>query len=122
MKKVFILLVGMACALAGVAKPIKVIFDTDTITDFDDVGALACLHALAGTASTASCFSTIQAASSMPTPTIRRAVERRFGVPCVIPDVAEMAAYGAAIATAHSIEWPKRGHQRHVWLLKLKNI
>ena len=31
-------------------------------------------------------------------PAIRRAVERRFGVPCVIPDVAEMAAYGAAIA------------------------
>ena len=30
-------------------------------------------------------------------PAIRRAVERRFGVPCAIPDVAEMAAYGAAI-------------------------
>ena len=31
-------------------------------------------------------------------PAIRRAVERRFGVPCVIPDVAEMAAYGAAVS------------------------
>ena len=30
-------------------------------------------------------------------PAIRRAAERRFGVPCVIPPVAEMAAYGAAI-------------------------
>ena len=28
-------------------EPVKVIFDTDMITDFDDVGALACLHALA---------------------------------------------------------------------------
>ena len=29
------------------AEPPKVIFDTDMLTDFDDVGALACLHALA---------------------------------------------------------------------------
>ena len=29
------------------AEPVKVIFDTDMYTDFDDVGALACLHALA---------------------------------------------------------------------------
>ena len=36
------LLVGVAAA-----EPVKVIFDTDMITDFDDVGALACLHALA---------------------------------------------------------------------------
>jgi len=28
-------------------EPVKVIFDTDMIEDFDDVGALACLHALA---------------------------------------------------------------------------
>ena len=28
-------------------EPVKVIFDTDMYTDFDDVGALACLHALA---------------------------------------------------------------------------
>lgn len=34
----------MACA---VAEPVKVIFDTDMIEDFDDVGALACLHAYA---------------------------------------------------------------------------
>ena len=29
------------------AEPVKIIFDTDMITDFDDVGALACLHAMA---------------------------------------------------------------------------
>ncbi len=29
------------------AAPAKIIFDTDMIGDFDDVGALACLHALA---------------------------------------------------------------------------
>ena len=34
-----------ACTL--VADPVKVIFDTDMLHDFDDVGALACLHALA---------------------------------------------------------------------------
>ena len=28
-------------------EPVKVIFDTDMVGDFDDVGALACLHALA---------------------------------------------------------------------------
>ena len=30
-------------------------------------------------------------------PALRRAVERRVGIPCVIPRIAEMAAYGAAI-------------------------
>ena len=29
--------------------------------------------------------------------TLRRAVERRLGVPCRIPEVDEMAAYGAAV-------------------------
>ena len=29
------------------AEPVRVIFDTDMYTDFDDAGALACLHALA---------------------------------------------------------------------------
>ena len=29
------------------AEPVKIIFDTDMIQDFDDVGAMACLHALA---------------------------------------------------------------------------
>jgi len=42
----------LALALAGgslvaAAEPVKVIFDTDMLTDFDDVGALACLHAMA---------------------------------------------------------------------------
>lgn len=27
------------------AEPVKIIFDTDMIQDFDDVGAMACLHA-----------------------------------------------------------------------------
>jgi inosine-uridine nucleoside N-ribohydrolase len=40
----------MAAILAPVmayAQPVKIIFDTDMLTDFDDVGALASLHALA---------------------------------------------------------------------------
>lgn len=40
------ILAGLFAATAAAA-PVKVIFDTDMITDFDDVGALACLHALA---------------------------------------------------------------------------
>ena len=45
MKKLMLL----ACLMPFLARtePPKVIFDTDMITDFDDVGALACLHALA---------------------------------------------------------------------------
>ena len=35
-------------------------------------------------------------------PAIRRAAERRFGVPCAIPPVAEMAAYGAAVHSSTS--------------------
>lgn len=40
----------LLCLLAAsslLAEPVKVIFDSDMISDFDDVGALACLHALA---------------------------------------------------------------------------
>ena len=40
-------LIVLGAALTLHADPVKVIFDTDMITDFDDVGALACLHALA---------------------------------------------------------------------------
>lgn len=41
-------LAASSAAGAGVVHPpVKVIFDTDMLTDFDDVGALACLHALA---------------------------------------------------------------------------
>ena len=35
-------------------------------------------------------------------PAIRRAAERRFGVPCAIPPVAAMAAYGAAVHSSTS--------------------
>lgn len=37
----------MMLASCAFAEPVKVILDTDMLTDFDDVGALACLHALA---------------------------------------------------------------------------
>ena len=45
----FALLLAMVFAGIGPlsAEPAKVIFDTDMYSDFDDVGALACLHALA---------------------------------------------------------------------------
>ena len=36
-----------ALAMAAYAEPTKIIWDTDMLTDFDDVGALACLHAMA---------------------------------------------------------------------------
>lgn len=30
-------------------------------------------------------------------PALRQAVEERFGLPCIVPQVGEMAAYGAAL-------------------------
>ena len=47
MMKKFVLGMAVALAVSLRAEPVKVIFDTDMYTDFDDVGALACLHALA---------------------------------------------------------------------------
>ncbi|MCQ2389415.1 MAG: nucleoside hydrolase [Kiritimatiellae bacterium] len=50
MKKLlsFALLGAAACGCLSLKKePVKIIFDTDFYTDYDDVGALACLHALA---------------------------------------------------------------------------
>ena len=47
MKKTAVLVSCAAVAFAAAAAPVKIIFDTDMLTDFDDVGALACLHALA---------------------------------------------------------------------------
>ena len=41
-----VLSVALAVLALG-AEPVKVVFDTDMYTDFDDAGALACLHALA---------------------------------------------------------------------------
>ena len=46
-KEAAIIVSCASMALAVVAAPVKIVFDTDMITDFDDVGALACLHALA---------------------------------------------------------------------------
>jgi len=45
MKK--LMLLACLIPLWARSEPVKVIFDTDMITDFDDVGALASLHALA---------------------------------------------------------------------------
>lgn len=46
MKSAIFGLAVMAAVALG-AQPVKVIFDTDMYTDFDDAGALACLHAMA---------------------------------------------------------------------------
>ncbi len=46
MKKLMFVVAAVA-ALGAAAEPVRIIFDTDMICDFDDVGALACLHALA---------------------------------------------------------------------------
>ena len=48
MKRTFIMTIAAAmCATVCAADPVKVIFDTDMATDYDDVGALAMLHAFA---------------------------------------------------------------------------
>jgi hypothetical protein len=47
MKRIVVALAGVMAMWVAASEPVKVIFDTDMITDFDDVGALACLHALA---------------------------------------------------------------------------
>ena len=47
MRKLLFAAVAALSAMVTLAEPVKVIFDTDMYTDFDDVGALACLHALA---------------------------------------------------------------------------
>ena len=47
MKTIITSCLAACAALTLAAEPVKVIFDTDMLTDFDDVGALACLHALA---------------------------------------------------------------------------
>ena len=47
MRRTVATLVSAGMAFAAAASPVKVVFDTDMYTDFDDAGALACLHALA---------------------------------------------------------------------------
>ena len=49
MKKLYTLLVGVAACAAPLraAPPPRIIFDTDMVEDYDDVGAMAVLHALA---------------------------------------------------------------------------
>ena len=47
MKRITTVLACVMVTWVAAAESVKVIFDTDMLTDFDDVGALACLHALA---------------------------------------------------------------------------
>ncbi len=47
MKKMVILLTLLLTLGAAARTPVKIILDTDTFTDYDDVGALAMLHAMA---------------------------------------------------------------------------
>lgn len=47
MRKMTLVSAAALAAWCAAAAPVKVVFDTDMICDFDDVGALACLHALA---------------------------------------------------------------------------
>jgi len=47
MRKLLAILAVCTASVAVANDPVKIIFDTDMLTDFDDVGALACLHALA---------------------------------------------------------------------------
>ncbi len=47
MSKLPTILAALATSVLFAAEPVKVIFDTDMATDYDDVGALAVLHALA---------------------------------------------------------------------------
>ena len=47
MKKCVFAAGTLLAAVSLSAEPVKIIFDSDMIGDFDDVGALACLHALA---------------------------------------------------------------------------
>lgn len=46
-KRALSAVLAIVAAGIAVAGPEKIIFDSDMFTDFDDVGALACLHALA---------------------------------------------------------------------------
>ena len=48
MKTFFYLLLALCCAACAPKKqPVSLIFDTDMAPDYDDVGAMAVLHALA---------------------------------------------------------------------------
>lgn len=47
MRKQYLAALVFIGVLSVSAAPVKIIFDTDMISDFDDVGALACLHAMA---------------------------------------------------------------------------
>ena len=38
---------ALLCAAASSEEPVRVIFDTDMVEDYDDVGAMAVLHSLA---------------------------------------------------------------------------
>ena len=47
MKKLLLIVLFATTGICAFAEPVKIIFDTDMLTDYDDAGALACLHALA---------------------------------------------------------------------------
>ena len=111
------ILAGIACALSamtGMANPPGVVFDTDMVTDYDDVGALACLHALADEGkceilATASCTRDNQSVAAVE---ILNAFYGR-------PEIPVGCAKGiGVVGVPESHDTERRGHEKYARLAK----
>ena len=78
------------------AEPVKIIFDTDMIEDFDDVGALACLHALAD-AGECEILATVSATRGNASVGVVEIINRYYGR----PDIPVGAPKGMGVIGAH---------------------
>ena len=110
------ILAGIACALViltGRANPPSVIFDTDMLTDYDDVGAMACLHALADEGkctilAMASCTRDNQSVAAVE---ILNAFYGR-------PDIPVGCAKGIGVVGVPGHDPERRGHEKYARLAK----
>ena len=98
--------------LTLVADPVRIVFDTDMIGDYDDVGAMAVLHKLAD-AGECEILATVSSTHSNASVGTIEILNRYYGR----PDIPVGAAKGDGVGGGS--ENPRhRSHAKYEWLLK----
>ena len=111
-RKITTALFTFAAAAAMAAAPVKVIFDTDMATDYDDVGALAMLHAFAD-AGEAELLAVLSSVSVGPGVAAIEVVNAYYGRPDIPVGAVKVPGASFHTGTAYGILPKYAGKFRH---------
>jgi inosine-uridine nucleoside N-ribohydrolase len=103
MKKKWLLLLPVIVSLMSCTQKVNLIFDTDLGPDYDDVGALALLHALADSGQV-NLLATVSSNKDERVVPCMEVINTYFGRPG-IPVGAPKSEGGASLTTWHKVKW-----------------